>query len=42
MAKLTKKKSTRRRRSTSEKIWIVIAILLAVSMVLTSVISLFS
>ena len=41
MAKVVKKKR-RRRKSMSEKIWVAIAILLAISMVLTTVISLFS
>ena len=40
MAKVTRKKG-KRKRSLSEIVWIVIAILISISMVLTTVISLF-
>lgn len=41
MAKVTRKKG-KRKRSLAEQVWIVIAILLSVSMVLSTVVSLFS
>lgn len=40
MAKVTRKKQGRRKRSFGEKIWIAISILIAISMVLTTVASL--
>ena len=42
MTKVTRKKRTRRKRTTAQKIWIVISILLAVSMVLSTVALLFA
>ncbi|MGB1251877.1 MAG: hypothetical protein ACPG8W_14755 [Candidatus Promineifilaceae bacterium] len=41
MAKVTRKKG-KRKRSLSEQVWIVIAILLAISMVLSTMVSLFA